>query len=76
MNRVCRIAILLLSLAFPLGCVPRHAVDLRAVDIDAIRQRHHLPALAVAEQRDGKIVAQYYTGTRKIGDPTPVGPGR
>jgi len=40
--------------------------------LDAIRQKHNLPALAVVTIVDGKVGDVVVTGVRKAGDPTPV----
>jgi CubicO group peptidase (beta-lactamase class C family) len=40
--------------------------------LEDIRDKHHLPALAVAVVKDGKICARAAVGVRKLGDPTPV----
>ena len=40
--------------------------------IEAIRQKHDLPALAVVVVKDGQICDRVAVGVRKWGDPTPV----
>ena len=41
-------------------------------DIEAIRQKHDLPALAVVVVKDGQICDRVAVGVRKWGDATPV----
>lgn len=43
-----------------------------STSIDAIRQEHNLPALAVVVLKDGQICDRAAAGVRKFGDSTPV----
>lgn len=43
-----------------------------AADIEAIRKKHGLPALAVVVTKDGRICDRVAVGVRKWGDPAPV----
>ena len=40
--------------------------------IESLRQKHHLPALAVVVVKDGKICERAATGVRKVGNPALV----
>ncbi len=41
-------------------------------ELEALRQKHDLPALAVVVVKDGQICHRAATGVRKFGDPTPI----
>lgn len=62
----------LLLLAIPSFGVAAETSRDTGEQLESIRKKHDLPALAVAVVKDGKICDRAAVGVRKYGDPTPV----
>lgn len=55
-----------------LTCLPAFAADDITSQLEQIRAKHNLPALAAAVVKDGEIIASGATGTRVLGMDLPV----